>query len=192
MVRLPKPNARKLTKIRNCTEKRSNHFAYLENSFGNLKSDKGQTSIRCKLCPPTSSIFSKGTVLNSNRPAPLLLLIELHFDNQHLKLMTVMDSKYTLPGWKYFFQTSDTQLYAEWSVMVEQQLRDDMWYGCMSEPHQVLQDRRLMKLNWTTTCKLKNVQYSQDTVRFSTTTSKMFETSYLLYIFIISFIQCIT
>ena len=25
-------------------------------------------------------------------------------------------------------QTSDTQLYAEWSVMVEQQLRDDMWW----------------------------------------------------------------
>ena len=75
--------------------------------------------------------------------------------------MTVMDAKYTLPN--------NSQLYAEWRVKVEQQRRVDMWSGRTSEPHQVLQKRRLMKLNWTTTCKLKNVQCSQNTVASSST-----------------------
>ena len=51
---------------------------------------------------------------------------------------------------------------AGWRVKVEEQLRDDMWSGHTSKPHQVLQNRRLINLNWTTTCKLKNVHYSQD------------------------------
>ena len=42
-----------------------------------------------------------------------------------------MDAKYTL-------QTSVSQLYAAWRVKVEEQLRDDMWSGLTSEPHQVL------------------------------------------------------
>ena len=44
-------------------------------------------------------------------------------------------------------KTSVPQLYAECSVKVEEQLRDDMWSGHTSEPHQVLQEADEAELN---------------------------------------------